>query len=477
MSARRKKRFFDTYYGGQTNPLQVPGCVLWLRADLGVTLNAGNVSAWADQSGLNNNFTQATGGLQPPWNATGAPNSLPSITFNASTYLKGPVVTNVQHNWTMFIVLKNNSAASNSQFAFSTGTGNGVGFGVAPGKQRALLDVGVSYVFPGSSLITTSWEQWTAEDSSSVDTLRANGTDQGTLTNGPFTPNAATGNGFIGIANTLTNGWTGSIAEILVYNMALTPTQVAFVESYLATRYLTVFTPRTLPGLNLWLRGDLGITLNGSTVSAWADQSGNAANASQGTAGNQPTYFASGGANNLPYIKQTDTTSYMTGAISNFGAGTTTLLVVCDYQSNGLGTNGPVATTNNTLAVNSGASLLYVPVTPLQYGRIESVGAGTIDATYGAAFAPNVPMVMGGTGNYVNPTLTSLYFLNGVQQGSATSAHPITGSVTNFIVGSLGTPSSFTWGGRIYEIVACNTALTQAQISQFQAYAHARYGI
>ena len=51
-----------------------------------------------------------------------------------------------------------------------------------------------------------------------------------------------------------------------------------------------------------WVRSDLGITLNGSTVSAWADQSGNGNDYSQGTAAKQPTYNATGGANNTPYL-------------------------------------------------------------------------------------------------------------------------------------------------------------------------------
>jgi hypothetical protein len=46
------------------SPANLPGLVLWLRADLGITIGTG-VSAWADQSGNGNNFTQATGSAQP----------------------------------------------------------------------------------------------------------------------------------------------------------------------------------------------------------------------------------------------------------------------------------------------------------------------------------------------------------------------------------------------------------------------------
>jgi hypothetical protein len=52
----------------------------------------------------------------------------------------------------------------------------------------------------------------------------------------------------------------------------------------------------------LWLRSDMGITPNGSNVAAWADQSGNGRHFVQNTAGAQPPYSASGGANGAPYL-------------------------------------------------------------------------------------------------------------------------------------------------------------------------------
>ena len=45
-----------------------------------------------------------------------------------------------------------------------------------------------------------------------------------------------------------------------------------------------------LSGLKLWLKYDTGITLNGSSVSNWADQSGNSNDAAQATSGRQPNY-------------------------------------------------------------------------------------------------------------------------------------------------------------------------------------------
>src|SRR5216683_2644309 len=52
---------------------------------------------------------------------------------------------------------------------------------------------------------------------------------------------------------------------------------------------------QTLPssGLQLWLKADAGVTLNGSTVSQWADQSGSGYNASQATTSKQPLLVSS----------------------------------------------------------------------------------------------------------------------------------------------------------------------------------------
>lgn len=69
---------------GGFQPTQLPGCVLWLRADLGVTTVSGNVSAWADQSGQGNNYQQVTAIDRPAYSASGGPNSTASINFTGT---------------------------------------------------------------------------------------------------------------------------------------------------------------------------------------------------------------------------------------------------------------------------------------------------------------------------------------------------------------------------------------------------------
>jgi hypothetical protein len=64
-------------------PTQVNGCVLWLRADQGITFGSGSlgVQAWADLSGNGNDFSNATLANQPNW--------LPSSTINGQPAVQG----------------------------------------------------------------------------------------------------------------------------------------------------------------------------------------------------------------------------------------------------------------------------------------------------------------------------------------------------------------------------------------------------
>lgn len=68
-------------------PAALPGLVLWLRADLGVT--TGSTFTWADQSGQGNSFTQSTSAAQPT-TSTNAVNNQSAVVFGTgatSSYL------------------------------------------------------------------------------------------------------------------------------------------------------------------------------------------------------------------------------------------------------------------------------------------------------------------------------------------------------------------------------------------------------
>jgi hypothetical protein len=86
---------------------------------------------------------------------------------------------------------------------------------------------------------------------------------------------------------------------------------------------LFAFAPRaeaqaSLPvtsGNVLWLKADAGITQSGGYVSAWADQSGNGKDFTQGTASKQPAYVT-GVLNGKPVVRFDDSDDGMASSLN-----------------------------------------------------------------------------------------------------------------------------------------------------------------
>jgi hypothetical protein len=93
----------------RTNGLTMPfdSLALWLRADLGVLTNtSGQISVWADQSGGGNNASQTTTNAQPVWVST-ALNGCPVVHFNgAHSFLSLPNFLEGAASAEAFVVLK-----------------------------------------------------------------------------------------------------------------------------------------------------------------------------------------------------------------------------------------------------------------------------------------------------------------------------------------------------------------------------------
>lgn len=69
--------------GGEWTPKDIGGITLWLRGDLGITPNATEVAAWADQSGQGNHVAQGSGPAQPTFVASDADlGGHPSVLFS-----------------------------------------------------------------------------------------------------------------------------------------------------------------------------------------------------------------------------------------------------------------------------------------------------------------------------------------------------------------------------------------------------------
>src|SRR5260221_2651489 len=93
------------------------------------------------------------------------------------------------------------------------------------------------------------------------------------------------------------------------------------------------FTPASLTGLLAWYKADAGVTLSGSNVTQWNDQTSNGYNLTPST--NPPTFSATG-FNSKQGITFTNagTLNLGTGvSVVNFGGTTGSFYVVCNLGS------------------------------------------------------------------------------------------------------------------------------------------------
>lgn len=212
-------------------------------------------------------------------------------------------------------------------------------------------------------------------------------------------------------------------------------------------------------GLRMWLRADVGITL-ATGVSAWADQSGNGNNVVQGTAGNQPAYVASGGANNQPYLSYTTANQALQMAAATF-PGTQPVEIFVVARATGV-------TAGNLYLLDMGAN-----------ANATLLNSGSHLQQYDGILANAIPIGLG-----VDFVIDS-FFNGGASTLALNGAAPVgpanAGSAggTQVTVGNYGGGGGSGFQGRIYE-VAVYTArppLTPGELAQLQLYFATRYVI
>jgi len=261
----------------------VPGAVLWLDASDGITLTTSGtrVQAWKNKgsggtgaSGTNLWFTQNTATLQP-W-LTNQLNGRPVVTFNknGSGYSAGcTYLGNIGHNsytnaggqMTYFVVARQseNTIGWQGPVSFSTG-GQIDGKGTAgvvvltDGSQSAPYPLSIQRNHPGTPMqadlasvpANTAFEL-SFEDNSGTANLYL--TSMGGLTssnsanivNGisPYKysiTDVTVGGRLEPDPGTVDNGWDGDVAEVLVYNSALSDADRTSVERYLTNKWFTL---------------------------------------------------------------------------------------------------------------------------------------------------------------------------------------------------------------------------------------------
>ena len=229
--------------GGNFDPRAIPGCVLWLDADYGITLNGANVSAWLDQSVTGANLVQATAANQPAL-TTDAVNGHSVVDANDNTdRLRDASLPDLSSKagFTHFAVFKATSATTN-QLTAQTVNSPWTFVQIFTSELYHYVTAGNSgrYAFTDTASYHIAEGWFDGSGAANADRLKAylDGTAK-TLTFGgtiPATTGAGT-SGYVAGAETVSLSFLGPVAAHLLYDRALNATERALVGKYLSTRY------------------------------------------------------------------------------------------------------------------------------------------------------------------------------------------------------------------------------------------------
>ena len=213
------------------------GLMLWLKADAITGVNNGAALAtWPDSSGLGNNATQTTTGIQPTY-VTGDLNGEPAVRFTSasSQYMNiGAGFNGAFNTLTEIAVLKGANALS--LFQTEPFWGDNLVFDSYSNTIDHACDITANIdvsKFPAGGMVTVVCNRDGNND------LLLSTYSNGALYSGPITGNTYPiyiGNSFLGNDNYAAY-FNGDLCEFMVYDQVLTPNQMQTAESYLAGKY------------------------------------------------------------------------------------------------------------------------------------------------------------------------------------------------------------------------------------------------
>jgi hypothetical protein len=226
------------------------------------------------------------------------------------------------------------------------------------------------------------------------------------------------------------------------------------------------FVPTQLAGCQLWLRSDLGVTMSGTNVSVWADQSGfgNDAQYHSGTLTYAPLargVFAS--LNPAAGMGK----GLMTGTFANGGSITThTLFCVVTYPS---ASSCPFAATDAAFDVNSAFQQFYETFTGID-GRSGTGGSFQTAVSTDTSSLGHISVY-----STAGDASTVDIFINGISKASVATTSLATAAA--YVLFGEDLIPDYPMGDLVYEFVVYNRVLTLAERLLVHRYLGGRYGI
>lgn len=279
----------EGYAYTRPTPESFPGLSVWYDAADVDTLtldSSGAVSAWADKSGSGRNALQAVAdkrpGIKSYWKLNGVAcprfDGINDDLVTAAFTLNQPTTIFVAYSsMTDQTATLVDGAGGRNQLYLSAVTNTLSAFAGTALNGSAATTRGNANVATGVFDGASSYVRHNAAQSATADVGSSN----------------LSGGFVLGTASDGLYRFNGMIAEVLVYDRALTTTQIIQIEDYLGRKWRTSYqSPANIPNLALWLDASEASTLvldSTQKLSQLTDKSGNNRHFTQSTAANRPT--------------------------------------------------------------------------------------------------------------------------------------------------------------------------------------------
>jgi Bacterial TSP3 repeat len=204
------------------------GMRLWLKADCATN----PVADWLDQSGGNNNAVQSSGGSQPAL-AANALNGRPVVHFNGGQYLALPDLMNGASAGEIFMVVKSATDGGYRRMMRFGTSGYGSAYPWVDGKVYEDFGSSVQYFLGNPSQSINQYRLYNVSSKTNDWVARFDGLEEHRETSNTV---AFSTNPLIGRSNN--ENFAGDMAEIIIYDHVLTPSERDRVQNYLAAKYL-----------------------------------------------------------------------------------------------------------------------------------------------------------------------------------------------------------------------------------------------
>jgi hypothetical protein len=483
------------------------GLRAWYRADAGVVKDASNlVSQWTDVSGRGSHVIQVVRPDLRPTLIASAVNGKPALKFENYGYLASSDPADTlggSNDLTIIAVVVPEAPTAADEYAIiNLGQGNGQVNGLSTDWNQAGR-YRLHFTDPGSAELKTTPVTTTTGRRQMLSVVKS-GISAATYLNRALQNNSTTPAAlvqtpaFVGVG---THGYTGKIAEVLVYNRALTTTERESVEAALSAKYqlddvdddglsdaweLKYFgtmgysaiddpgvvgrtllqsyqqgvspwsAPAVSAGLRAWYRSDQGVIKDASNyVTLWADLSGHGFNLRNPTTAG-PIYVTNG-VGGQPGLEFASLRNVESDSI-DLQAGGADITVIAVVQPEAVQPAG-----GELFAYSSEALRVYTPNgTPNVFPFYSNISTGGAAA---AALTESVPQVIA----YVREGTSFKSYRNGsVQANDTVAATALVASPGPLRVG-------YSFRGRIAEILFYNRALTSTERGQIETNLVGRY--